>query len=439
MVVTKKPQRKIEEPVEGVELFPEAAKMPLFWATLAAEEKIVVNQGGTYSGKSQAIIRVIIYWCIVYPYLKAEVVGATIPKLTGDTLEIMQGIVENNPIVRSYIKQYNATTRTFFFKNGSKIIFKSYTTAKDADGPKRDILYLSEARNMLFSCVQQLMKRTKKKIYIDYNPVEQFWCHDKIINCPANEKGFKEYPSVKVIRSWHIHNKFISKEIHDSIENILDRELWKAYARGLTARVSGMCYPGWVMIERMPLCENFIWGMDIGYSNDPTVVVKVGLKPYIERIQNIGGDMKLVKEYLPYDYVLDELTYAPGITAGHIAKTMIENGYKFGEPLYMDHDNSLQRELRSLRIVAVKAIKSKGCIPARVLHLRTRRVAYTKTSSNMHEERKRYMFFEDKDGKITNEPKEGFDHAMNAAEYPTFTHAIRHGEIKDFKFNEENA
>lgn len=418
---------------EGIDLFPEAAKMPVFWATLAAVEKIVINQGGTYSGKSQAIIRVLFYWCLVYPYLKVEVVGATLPKLEGDTLEIALELVEKNQVLKASIRQYNASKRIFFFRNGSKMIFKSYTTAKDADGPKRDVLYISEARNMLFSCVQQLMKRTKRKIYIDYNPVEQFWCHDKIINCPVNDKGFKEYPSVRVIRSWHVHNKFISKEVHDSIENILDRELWKAYARGLTARTSGMVYPGWVMIEKMPVhCEKFIWGLDIGYSNDPTVVVKVGLKPHIFHEK----DGQKIKEYLPYDYVLQELTYAPGLTAGHIAKTMVEHGYNFGEPLYMDHDNSLQRELRGLRIVAVKAVKSKGCIAARVLHLRTRRVAYTKDSTNMHEERARYMFFEDKDGKITNEPKEGNDHAMNAAEYATFTHAIRNREIKDFKFNE---
>ena len=430
MVVTKKGEADSE--VEGQELYPEAAKMPLFWATLSAQEKIVVNQGGTYSGKSQAIIRVIFFLCIMYQRIKAEVVGATIPKLVGDTLEIAQGLAEQNPIIRSYIKQYNASTRTFILTNGSKIIFKSYTTAKDADGPKRDILYISEARNMLFSCVQQLIKRTKRKVYIDYNPVEQFWCHDKIINCQPNAKGFKEYPSVKVIRSWHIHNRFISKEIHDSIENILDKELWKAYARGLTARVSGMVYPHWAMIQEFPLCEDVIWGMDLGFSVDPTVVVKVALKPYI--VHQIDG--LPVKEYLPFDYVFQELCYAPGLTSGHVHKLMVEHGYKFGQPLYMDHVNSMQRELRQLRIVAVKAVKGPGCIPARVLHLRTRRVGYTVSSENITEERSRYMFFEDKDGKITNEPKEGNDHAMNACEYAAFSHAIRNNEIKGFKFNE---
>lgn len=407
--------------MEGVELYPEASKMPVFWATLQAKEKIVVNQGGTSSGKSQGIIRALFFYAINYPELKIEVVGATVPKLVGDTLEIAVSLIRKNEIIRSKVMQYNITNRTFHFFNGSKIIFKSYETAKDADGPKRDILYISEARNFEWATAEQLIKRTKMKVYIDYNPVEMFWCHDKIINCPVGRNGNKEYPSVKVIRSWHIHNNFISQENHDSIENIADKEMWKAYARGLTARVSGMVYPGWEMIEDFPECREVVWGMDLGYTNDPTVVVKVGIGP-------VG---------LPYDYVFEELCYVPGIASGAIAKQMVDYGYLFGQPAYMDHDNTVQRELRSLRIVAVKATKGKGCIAARVLHLRTKRCAYTRKSENIHMERQRYMFYSDKDGKITNEPKEGFDHAMNACEYGAFSHAIRTGLIKGYAIEDD--
>lgn len=410
--------------MNGLELYPKSAKMPLYWENLQASEKIVINQGGTSSGKSQALIRILFYYAITYPDLKIEVVGATVPKLTGDTLEIAEHLAHKNPVLKSRISKYNITNRTFYFTNGSKIIFKSYETAKDADGPKRDILYISEARNFEWATAEQLIKRTKQKVFIDYNPVEVFWAHDKIINCPVGKNGKKEYPSVRVIRSWHIHNNFISEENHESIENIADTELWKAYARGLTAKVSGMVYPNWVMIPEFPLCEQVVWGTDLGYTNDPTVVVKVGIKSYIMQ------DGK--KVYLPYDYVFEELCYAPGIASGHIAKLMYDYGYKFGEPMYMDHDNTVQRELRQLRIVAVKAVKGKGCIAARVLHLRSRRCAYTAKSANIKDELKRYMFYSDKDGKITNEPKEGFDHAMNACEYGGFSHAVRTGLIKGF-------
>lgn len=422
--------------MDGVELYPEAAKMPLFWATLAAEEKIVVNQGGTSSGKSHAIIRILFFLAIMFRNIKIEVVGASIPKLVGDTLEIASDLAHDNQIIKRNISHYNATNRTFFLKNRSKIIFNSYETAKDADGPKRDILYLSEARNIMWACCEQLIKRTKRKVYIDYNPVEEFWCHDKIINCQPGPNGKLEYPSVKVIRSWHIHNEFISQSMHDDIENIADKELWKAYARGLTAKLTGMCYPGWTVIEEFPLCDEVVWGYDIGFTNDPSVIVKVGIKPY-KMVQNAAGIM--VKEYLKLDYVFEELCYAPGIASGELARLLYLYGYKFGQPVYMDHNNTIQRELRSLRIVAVKAEKGKGCIPARVIHLRSRRCAYTKASENIHAERRRYMFATDREGKVLNVPKEGFDHAMNACEYGAFTHAIRKGLIKGWAKDSQNA
>ena len=47
------------------------------------------------------------------------------------------------------------------------------------------------------------------------------------------------------------------------------------------------------------------------------------------------------------------------------------------------------------------------------------------------------MFYSDKDGKITNEPKEGFDHAMNACEYGAFSHAIRTGLIKGYAIEDD--
>ena len=58
-----------------------------------------------------------------------------------------------------------------------------------------------------------------------------------------------------------------------------------------------------------------------------------------------------------------------------IAQILNENGYKFGQPVYIDHDQAMQRELRQLRIVAVKAQKGKGSVSARVLHLRTKRIS----------------------------------------------------------------
>lgn len=409
-------------------LFPEVEKMPVFWANLLANEKIVINQGGTNSTKSQSLIRC----CFVHGIepnllplieasknkgIKVEVVASTFPKLQGDTLEIAEELYSTNSILKSYIKFYNQSKHTFYLHNGSKVVFRAYEKPKDAEGPKRDVLYINECRNLPWATASNLIVRTRYKTYLDYNPTQQFWAHDKIINCPPNAEGEKEFPSVKVIRSWHIHNNFISEQKHKEIESISDPELWKAYARGLTAKVTGLVYPGWDCIpdDAIPKTENYYWGIDYGYTNDPTALVKI----YEDVVY--GG--------VKYDYLFDEVLYATGTPTGFIYQKLEQNGYKEGQPLYSEHDKTIIRELRQLGVSAIPAIKGPGSLEARVLFLRSKKCAFTKRSVNIAEEVSRYSFLEGADGKPLNRPEDRYNHSMDASGYGAFTNAIRMGKI----------
>lgn len=399
------------------ELFSEVAKMPLFWANLTAAEKIIVNQGGTYSGKTEAIVRVLFYLATLHGGLTIDIVASTVPKLKEDTMKVAARVIKENPALKKYLSgSFNKSDRYYTFKNGTVINFKSYENSEQAEGPKRDILYINEAGRLDWNTAKLLILRTNTKVFLDYNPTSSMWCHDKIINCQPNEQGIKEYPSVKVIRSWHIHNHFIPQEKHDEIENIADKELHKAYARGLTAQVSGLVYPGWVEIEAFP--ENhrdIIWGIDLGFTQDPTVMLKCAI--------NCMG----------FDYIFDEHGYAPGIPSGDMAHIMKENGYVYPQPAYMDHKDSIRRELRQLRIVAINALKTKGSEEAGILHLRTKRVAYTKRSTNLKEEIRRHMFATDGNGNNLNVGMHQFSHGPAAARYAAFTHSVRYGLIKGYK------
>lgn len=411
----------------GEELFPEVRKMPLFWVNVMATEKIVINQGGTSSGKSHALIRAAFFHCIfpesIIPPeklgagLKAEVVASTFPKLMGDTLEIAENLYYTNKHLQSFISSYHQTKHTFFFHNGSKLVFKAYEKPKDAEGPKRDVLYINECRNLPWPTANKLILRTNYKAYLDYNPTQQFWVHDRIINCPVNGIGEKEFESVKVIRSWHIHNQFISDSKRREIENISDPELWKAYARGLTAKVSGLVYPNWVRLPNDAIPENkddCYWGVDYGYTNDPTALVRV-----FENV-NYGG--------VVYDYLFDEIIYTTGTPSGFIYQKLIENGYKSGQLMYSEHDKTIVKELRTLGITAILAIK--GDVEPGILHLRSSRCAFTDRSNNIAEEQSRYSFATNVEGKETNKPEDRFNHAMDACRYAAFTNAIRRGRVK---------
>ncbi len=404
----------------GVNLFPEADRMPIFWANLTAQERIVINQGGMYSGKSHAIMRVLFFYACYYPDLVIDVVANSVPKLKEDTMHIAEGIVAKNYTIQdSLAVPFNKTDRVYHFKNGSRINFKSYENSELAEGAKRDILYINEARRIDWATAFLLIKRTNKKVFIDYNPVSAFWAHDELINCPE-VNGKKQFPSVKVIRSWHIHNHFISDEKHEEIESIADPELWKAYARGLTAQISGIVYPNWVEIPTFPTdARSIIWGIDLGFTNDPTVILKIAM--------DYGG----------FDFIIEEYGYAPGIPAGDMGHIMFENGYKRGQPAYMDHNKAIKRQLRALGITAVHALKGGTSVEAGILHVRTKKVAYTSTSTNLKHEVRRHSFLLDKNGKTTNKPEHQHSHGPSAARYGIFTHDVRNGKVKGYSHSSD--
>lgn len=416
---------KMIQELEEVDLFPETDRMPLYWANLCSPNKITIDQGGTYSGKTESIMRVLFTLAILRPNTIIHVVANSIPKLKEDSMQVADRIYRGNPLVRFYLLgDINKSDREYTFRNGSTISFKSYETAEQADGPKRDILYINEARRVSWDVAKLLILRTNWKVFIDYNPVARFWAHDEIIYCPEIN-GEKEFPDVNVIRSWHIHNHFIPKEKHDEIERIADPEMKKAYARGLTAALHGLVYPGWTKLPKgyIDAAPDVIWGVDLGFTNDPTVILKCALN------------------YKGYDYIFQSFGYAPGIPTGDMAHIMKEQGgYKFGQPCYIDHNIAVRRELRQLRIVAVHAFKPKGSVYQGILHLRTKKVGFIQEDGNLltyglEHEIRRHSFAIDKNGKTMNEPEHQYSHGPSAARYAAYTHAVRHGLIR--KGNED--
>lgn len=375
-----------------------------------------------FSGKSESIMRVLILLAGTRRFENGiDVVASTIPKLREDTMKIAEKIFHNNAIARSLLsKPFNKSERVYFFKTGTKLSFKSYENADEAEGAKRDVLYINEARRMNWQVAYLLIKRTNYKIFIDYNPVSRFWVHDELINCPSREVDgiyLKEFSSVKVLRSWHVHNPFLTAEKHNEIEGITDTELWKAYARGLTAQLSGLVYPNF---DKLPAnyiddAKDVIWGIDLGHTQDPTVILKIAVN------------------YKGYDYVFKSFGYASGIPAGDIAHIIKEAGYRFGEPVYMDHDKkSIRIELRRLRVVAIPALKGKGSAMAGIVHLRSKKLAICDEGQQgkdygLEYELRRHSFLIDRNGEAMNEASHQFSHGPSAMRYGAYSHYVRKG------------
>ncbi|PWK80008.1 hypothetical protein LX99_00469 [Mucilaginibacter oryzae] len=91
----------------------------LFKQNYQSTAHIVVNQGGTSSGKTFAIEQVL--FCLAGETAKQiiTIVGQDIPNLKAGALRDALTIYHSSEILQGKIKSYNKTDRTFEFANGS--------------------------------------------------------------------------------------------------------------------------------------------------------------------------------------------------------------------------------------------------------------------------------------------------------------------------------
>lgn len=352
--------------------------------------EVVVNQGGTSSGKTYSILQVLCLKAIEQPDQVISVVGQDVPNLKSGALRDMQSIVASSKDIQSWIKSYNASDRIFTFHNGSIIEFKSYQDSQDAKSGKRDYFFLNEANGISFEIYSELAMRTKKKVYIDYNPNARFWVHDKLIG--------KE--GVELIISDHRHNPFLPDIIRKKIEQLRneDEELWKVYARGMTGKIEGLIYRNWGTIATVPPDAELLGaGLDFGFTNDPTACVLV---------YRYNGEL-----------IIDELLYHKGYTNQDIGQFFTQSG--INKTMSIVADSAEPKSIEEIRRMGFRiegAMKGKDSLLNGIDILKRFRINVTNRSANLIKELNAYKWKE-KDGNATNIPIDSFNHGMDALRY----------------------
>jgi len=149
---------------------------------LALKKRIKIVQGGTSAGKTYGIIPILINKAIQIPGLEISIVSESIPHLRRGCLKDCMKILKDTN--RYNENQFNRSLLKYKFLNGSYIEFFSVDDSSKLRGARRDILYCNEANNISFEAFNELSVRTKKEIYLDYNPANEFWVHENLQNDP---------------------------------------------------------------------------------------------------------------------------------------------------------------------------------------------------------------------------------------------------------------
>lgn len=370
---------------------------PIFKYNYACKKSIVVNQGGTSSGKTYSILQVLLIKASEKPNQIITVVGQDIPNLKVGAIRDFDTILSSSEFFNSLIKQRNISDRTYTLTNGSKIEFKSYENEQDAKSGKRDYLFMNEANGIGYSVYDQLQIRTSKQTFIDYNPTAPFWVHDKLIG--------KE--NVQLFISNYKHNPFLKDSIKRKIEALqdIDKNKWRVYGLGLTGELQGVIFDNVEWIQELPT-ENIkrsCIGVDFGYSNDPTTIVKIVLSQ-----GSIYGKL---------------LHYETGLTNPDIGDVFKELGLKKGlqQGDLIMADSAEPKSIKELRNLGwrVKGVK-KGADSVRfgINQLKSYGKLFLVNNELWKQEQRNYVWKTDKsDGKTINKPVDKDNHIWDAFRY----------------------
>lgn len=352
--------------------------------------RVYVNQGGTSSAKTYTILQVLLMLAVKEAKNVITVVGQDLPNIkVGAWRDIKTIISDDGALMATTFA--NESNHTISFRNGSLIEFKSYENEQDAKSGKRDYLFVNEANGINYDVYWQLAIRTKKKIWIDYNPSERFWVHDKIIGGQG----------VKLIISDYRQNLFLPSDMAERIASIEDKELRKVYTYGLTGKLEGLIIRDWSICDAMPPtseCKVRGFGLDFGFSQDPTALV----------------DCALAHGELWFDSVI----YETGLTNPQIAQRIKAHHLSALFPVVADSAEPKSiAEIRSERINVVPASKGNDSIRIGIDIMRRYKWNITRHSAGLIEEVGRYKWKTSRSGDPTNDPIDSWNHAIDAIRY----------------------
>lgn len=359
----------------------------LFNANYNATEEIIINQGGSSSGKTYSILQVLFAKWVSEPNIVITVVGQDIPNLKAGALRDALTIWSSSKELQAVTLDFNKSDRIFTSKFGSIIEFKSFKDSQDAKSGKRDYSFFNEANGIPFEIFTEVRLRTRKQTYIDYNPNAEFWVHEHLVG----------KPNTKFIRSWHEHNPFLSQAMRDKIEELknVDLDLWRVYARGLTGKIEGLIFRNHSIVPELPKDAEFIAaGMDFGFTNDPTTLIEV---------YRFNGEL-----------YLNELLFSTGLTNQDIGNKLTALGFNKQRCIVADsaEPKSIE-ELRRMGFNIQPAQKGADSIRASIDILKRFKLNITNNSSNLKKEFMNYKWSE----KDKNSPVDFYNHGIDSVRY----------------------
>jgi len=355
------------------------------------KKRVRIVQGGTSSSKTFTILPLLIQYAIQIPSSEISVVSESIPHLKRGAMKDFLKIMKWTDNFKE--ASFNRSNLTYKFSNGSYIEFFSADQPDKLRGARRDVLFINECNNVNFESYQQLSIRTKKFIYLDYNPTNEFWVHTELKDEKDSDFIILTYKDNEALDPAIV--KEIEKAKVKAETSAYWANWWNVYGLGLIGSLEGVIFNNYKTIDAIPKDARLIgYGLDFGYTNDPTSIVEV-YKFNNQRIVN-------------------EICYEKELTNSQIAKRILTK-----LPVYCDSAEPKSIvELTRLGIRAYGVKKGAGSVNYGIQLMQNNEYLITKSSTNLISELRKYSWdIDKKTGAKINKPIDDFNHAIDALRY----------------------
>jgi len=357
---------------------------------LALKKRIKIIQGGTSAGKTFGIIPILIDKATKQSNLEISVVAESIPHLRRGALKDFLKIMKWTN--RYFDNRFNKSLLRYEFANGSVMEFFSADDSSKLRGARRDILYVNECNNITFESYNELSIRTKREVFLDFNPANEFWVHTELKD---------EHDSDFLILTYK-DNEALDQSIIEQIEKNKAKittssywaNWWRVYGLGEIGMLEGVVFTNYKIIDTIPKEAKLVGiGLDFGYTNDPTAIIE---------IYNYNGQR-----------IVNEIVYQTGLLNSDIAKLLPKNVVVYAdssEPKSID-------EIRRYGITIKGVTKGRDSINYGIDIMQSQNYLVTSNSVNLIKEFRSYCWDTDKAGKQLNKPQGKNDHAIDALRY----------------------
>jgi phage terminase large subunit len=357
-------------------------------------KRIKVIPGGSSAGKTFAIIPILIDKAITNDGISISIVSESMPHLRRGAMKDFLNIMKwTNRYEKS---KWNITNSIYTFSNGSYIEFFSVEDESRQRGARRNMLYINECNNVNYEAYNQLAMRTDMDIYLDYNPSHKFWTDEVLLDDEA-EKLVLTYKDNEALSDTVINFLESKREMAKTSKYW---ENWcKVYLDGELGQLEGVIFDDYEIIDKIPEDARVIgYGLDWGYTNDPTTVIEV-----------LKLDDKII---------LNEIIYSKGLLNSDISKLLKQ--YNIVGEIYADSAEPKSiAELKKYGHRIVPANKGKDSIIYGIQLLQEQNILVTKKSINLIDELQKYSWKKDKEGNTLNIPIDNYNHCIDAIRYIT--------------------